>query len=345
MRTTRRRLPSLFGFRAGRSGLAQQARNGAPLPPSGELINVQEFEAAAQTALPAAAFAKLAGGNRAPFDRMTFRQKLMVDATQLDLSTELLGQRLFAPTVIGPVAAQDEFHPLGELETARGAAAAGTTMVISSRSSRPVGAIAAETDAALWFQVYSDDGPAARSAIRTAVDAGVRAVCITAGDPAAPGTRAFAPAPVDWDAVMRIAEGAGVPVLVKGVMTAEDADRANRYGVQGIVVSDHGASPAGRAAGAPITVFPDIADAAGGRLAILVDGGFRRGTDVLKALALGADAVLLARPIMWGLAAYGAAGVEAVLYLLHNELARSMVAAGRPAISLIDRALVKIHAR
>ena len=92
-------------------------------------------------------------------------------------------------------------------------------------------------------------------------------------------------------------------------------------------------------------MLPAIAAAAGDGLAVLVDGGFRRGTDVLKALALGARAVLLARPIMWGLAAYGAAGVEAVLFLLHNELARSMVAAGRPAVPLIDRALVKIHTR
>ena len=345
MRTVRPRIPTLFGLPAGGSGFAQQARSGAPLPPIGELVSVPEFEALAQAVLPAAAFAKLAGGNRAPFDRMTFRQKLMVNATQLDLSTELLGRPMFAPLVIGPVAAQGEFHPRGELETARGAAAARTTMVVSSRSSHPLRAVAAETDQPLWFQVYSDDGPAARSAIRKAVDAGVQAVCVTAGGPANAGMPAFEPAPVNWDAVMRIAEGAGVPVLVKGVMTPEDAAAAYRYGVQGIVASDHGSAPAGRVAGTPVALLPDIADAAGGRLAVLVDGGFRRGTDILKALALGADAVLLARPIMWGLAAYGAAGVEAVLFLLRNQLARSMAASGRPAIALIDRTLVKIHSR
>ena len=337
--------PSPDGSRAGAAGFTQRARSGAPLPPSGELVNAQEFEALAQAVLPAAAYAKLAGGNRAPFERMTFRQKLMVNAEQLDLSTELFGQRLFAPIVVGPVAAQGEFHPQGELETARGAAAARAAMVVSSRSSQPVGAIAAETDQPLWFQVYSDDGPAARSAIREAVDSGVKAVCVTAGGPATPGTRGFAPAPVNWDAVMRIADRAGAPIVVKGVMTPEDTDRANHYGVQGIVVSDHGAAPSGRVAGAPVTLLPDIAGAAGGGLAVLVDGGFRRGTDVLKALALGAHAVLVARPIMWGLAAYGSAGVEAVLYLLQNELARSMAASGRPAIDLIDRALVKVHSR
>ena len=320
-------------------------QDGARLPPIGELINVSEFEAIAEAVLPAAVYARLAGGNRAPFERMTFRQKLMVDATGLDLSTELFGQPLFAPTIIGPVAAQDAYHPRGELETARGAAAASTTMVVSSRSSESVEAIAAETGAALWFQVYSGEGPAARSAIHRAVSAGVKAVCITVNDPAASGRPAFGPPRVDWDAVMRIADGAGVPVVVKGVMTPDDAERANRSGVQGIVVSDHGAGAPGGVAGTPIDVLPEVAAAAGDRLAVLVDGGFRRGTDILKALALGARAVLLARPIMWGLAAYGAAGVEAVLFLLHNELARSMAAAGRPAVALIDRALVKIHTR
>ena len=315
------------------------------LPPSGELINVPEFEAAARAVLPAAVHARLSGGNRAPFERMTFRQKLMVDGTGIDLSTELFGQQMFAPTIIGPVAAQNVYHPQGELETARGAAAAGTTMVVSSRSSRSVEAIADETDAALWFQVYSDEGLAARSAIQRAVNAGIRAVCITVNDPAASDRPAFGPPGVDWDAVNRIADGAGVPVIVKGVLTPEDAELASRHGVQGIVVSDHGAGAPGRVAGTPIDVLPDIAAAAGDGLAVLVDGGFRRGTDILKALALGARAVLLARPIMWGLAAYGAAGVEAVLFLLHNELARSMVAAGRPAVALIDRALVKIHTR
>ena len=315
------------------------------LPPSGELINVSEFEAAAKAVLPAAVHARLAGGNRAPFERMTFRQKLMVDGTGIDLSTALFGQSLFAPTIIGPVGSQDAYHPQGELETARGAAAASTTMVVSSRSTHGVEAIAAETDAGLWFQVYSDEGPAARSAIRRAVGAGVKAVCITVNDPQAAGRPGFGPPRVDWDAVGRIADGAGVPVIVKGVLTPEDAERAGRHGVQGIVVSDHGAGGPGRVAGTPMDVLPEIAAAAGDRLAVLVDGGFRRGTDILKALALGARAVLLARPIMWGLAAYGAAGVEAVLFLLHNELARSMVAAGRPAVALIDRELVRLDSR
>ncbi|MCE2542251.1 MAG: alpha-hydroxy-acid oxidizing protein [Acidobacteria bacterium] len=321
------------------------SQGGPPLPPSGELINVPEFEAAARAVLPTGVFATLAGGNRAPFERMTFRQKLMVDGTGIDLSTELFGERMFAPTIIGPVSAQNAYHAQGELETARGAAAAKTIMVVSSRSSRSVEAIAAETDAALWFQVYSDEGLAARSAIHRAVGAGVKAVCITVNDPSASDRRAFGPPRVDWDAVNRIADGAGVPVIVKGVLAPEDAERATRHGMQGIVVSDHGAGAPGRVAGAPIDVLPDIAAAAGDRLAVLIDGGFRRGTDILKALALGARAVLLARPIMWGLAAYGAAGVAAVLFLLHNELARSMVAAGRPAVALIDRALVRIHTR
>ena len=328
------RRQSLLGRLLGARPARQEGpQPGTSIPPSGELINVPEFEAVAQMVLSPSVYATIAGGDRASFDRMTFRQRLMVKATDLDLSTELFGTRMFAPILVGPVSGQREFHQNGEVETARGAAAANATMVVSSRSSVQIGEIARQATAPLWFQVYSDDGEQAREAIRPALDAGVAALCITVGSP------------IDWPMVDRLRRGVDVPVLVKGVMSPDEARGAVDHGIQGIVVSNHGAARgSGVFSPMPIDMLTEISEVTGG-LPLLIDGSFRRGTDILKALALGAHAVLLARPAMWGLAAYGAAGVQAVLELLYNELARSMAASGRPTIPMIDRPLVKIHTR
>lgn len=320
--------------RVAASFTAQSGGAARRLPPSGELVNVPEFEAVAEQAASPAAFRKIAGGDRSAFDRMTFRQRLMVDASQLDLTTELLGSSMFAPMLIGPVSGQRDYHPDGELETVRGAAGAKAVMVVSSESSVGVAAIAREARVPLWFQTYADGQQAQ---VTEALEAGVTALCITVRRPSR------ATAPIDWPAVDRLGRGVGVPVIVKGIMTTDDARAAIDHGAAGIVVSNHGADTLGGRP-SPIDVLPTIADATGD-LPLLIDGSFRRGTDILKALALGARAVLLARPVMWGLAAYGAAGVQAVFELLQNELARSMAASGRPTIEMIDRALVKIHTR
>ena len=321
-----------------------RVRTGPRIPPSGELVNVPEFETVAKTVLSPAVYARLAGGDRSAFDRMTFRQRLMVNATDLDLTTELFGARLFAPVLVGPVSGQREFHPDGELETARGAAAANATMVVSSRSSYAIDDIAQQVNSPLWFQVYSGDGERGRDQVQQALDAGVTALCITVGrapEDVAGATRAS----IDWEDVDRLRQGVGVPVLVKGIMTAEEASTAIQHGAQGMVVSNHGLSAAAdEPAESPIDILETIVGVAG-QIPVLIDGSFRRGSDILKALALGARAVLVARPAMWGLAGYGSAGVHAVLELLYSELARSMAASGRPTISMIDRALVKIHSR
>jgi len=135
-----------------------------------------------------------------------------------------------------------------------------------------------------------------------------------------------------------------VPVLLNGIMTPEDAERAIDLGVDGIVVSNHGGIRGVEGAG-PVDVLSSISDAVGGRVPILVDGSFRRGTDVLKGLALGARAVLVGRAPMWGLAAYGAIGVQTVLEILQTELARNMAASGRPTIDKIDSSLVRWDSR
>ena len=301
------------------------------IAPARELVNTFEFEAMARRSLNAAAFAEIAGSDRNAFERITFRPRMMVNTTQLDLTTELFGQRLFAPILVGPASEQKRFHPEGELATVRGASAAKTAMVVSGRASYPIQEIAAQPAATLWYQVYPEpDLDAQRRRIGEAVDLGCKALCITIGG-------------ADWSAIDRLRQGLRVPVVLKGIMSPEEARAAIGKGIDGIVVSNYGGQARSGMA-APIEVLPAIAEAVAGKAPILIDGSFRRGADILKALALGARAVMLGRPALWALAAYGSAGVQAVLELLQTELARDMAMCGKPNLKSLDPALVKIHA-
>ena len=331
---------------ARRPSSAQEGEQGLPparLAPRQELVNVVEFEEMARIKLPASVYSTIAGGDRQPFDRMTFRTRRMVNSMNLDLTTELLGETMFAPLLVGPISQQAQFHPQGELATVSGAAAAKTTVVVSSRSSYPIDQIAAQAKATLWYQVHLEDEiESVRDQTRQAAEAGCKALCITLATPSQPASAQRA-AP-DWSAIDRIRQDVNLPVLLKGVMNPEDADTAIQRGVQGIVVSDYGGLLATRTV-APIEALSSIVDAVATRIPVLIDGSFRRGSDVLKALALGARAVLLGRPPMWGLSAYGADGVQTVLELLQSELGRSMAGSGRPNIQAISRDLVRIHTR
>ena len=315
-------------------GAQGQPGGGAPpndrLAPVLELVNVPEFEAMARLVLPPRRFDAVGGGHRRSFDRMTLRQRLMVYAMDLDLTTPLYGYDMFAPIIVGPVGGQDQLHPEGELATARGASAARAVMVATGRGGHAIDAVAAASDEPVWYQQYSDAATLADDAAR-AVAAGCRAVCVTVGV-----AEGGAPAPPDWAAVEQVSRGVNVPVVVKGVMDSESAETALDRGARGLVVSNHGVGGA-----LPVDVLPAVADAVAGRVPVLVDGSFRRGTDVLKGLALGAAAVMVARPPMWGLAAYGAEGVQTVVEILQTELARNMAASGRPRIDMIDRELVR----
>ena len=345
MKVDRRESLRKFGAFVTGSPLARGQPGGGGPPsdrpaPVLELVNVPEFEEQARLALAPARFAAISGGRRTSFDRMTFRQRLMVYAMDLDLTTRLFGHDMFAPIIVGPVGNQGDLHPEGELATARGAAAARAVMVAPRQSSRPLDEIVAASGEPVWYQLYAD-GAAPVDAAARAVDAGCRAVCVTVGVSSAD----HRPAAIDWDAVGAVAAAVDVPVVVKGVMRAGDAETALAAGARGLVVSNHGGLAAGGAGVLAIDVLPEVADAVAGRAPVLVDGSFRRGTDVLKGLALGAAAVLVARPPMWGLAAYGAEGVRTVVEILQTELARNMAASGRPTIAMIDRALVRFDSR
>jgi 4-hydroxymandelate oxidase len=163
--------------------------------------------------------------------------------------------------------------------------------------------------------------------------------------PPAHGSPRAAPtaARIDWAAVAALASGSRVPVIVKGVTTAEDAKVALQHNVQGIVVSNYGGLVAPRG-GVLVLQLPAIVDAVAGKVPVVVDGSFRRGTDILKAIAFGAQAVLVGRPVMWGLAAYGAQGVQGVIEMLQTELARYMAMCGRSNVKMLGRDMLRVHA-
>ncbi|HXJ39783.1 MAG TPA: alpha-hydroxy-acid oxidizing protein [Bryobacteraceae bacterium] len=298
------------------------------IAPVEELINTYEIGAMAQRRLDSATYALLAGGDRRVFDRITFRPRLMVNTTGLDLSLDLFGQKHFAPIILGPVSRQKRFHPEGELEMARGAAAAKAAMVISADSSFPLDQIAPLAKAGAWFQMNLGSDMAA---VTQASATGCKVLCVT-----------FGAAGADWKFVESLCKSLKIPVVVKGVMSAGEAEAAIASGAQGIIVSNYSEAGVPGQAEA-LEALPAIADAVHNRIPVLVDGGFRRGSDVLKGLALGAKAVLVARPATWGLSAYGAPGVQRALEILQTDLARDMAMCGKPNLAALDRTVVRMH--
>jgi 4-hydroxymandelate oxidase len=299
------------------------------LPPREELINLLEYEEVARGALPPAVFARIEGSDRAAFDRMTFRPRMCIPTLDLDLTIELFGESHFTPIVAGPIADQRQFRTEGELATVRGASAAKAAAVVSSRSSVPIAELTSASKTPLWFAISTDERATARPQIERALAAGCKLMCIT-----------VTPGRVDWRAVDEMRKGLDTPIAIKGIATVADAQAAMAQGAQGVVVSTYGATSRGPAA---VEVLPAIADAIGSRATLLVDGSFRRGSDVLKALILGARGVLVARPLMWALAAYGSAGVQSAIEVLQSDLARQLGALGVSNLQGLTRSHLKIH--
>jgi isopentenyl diphosphate isomerase/L-lactate dehydrogenase-like FMN-dependent dehydrogenase len=310
-----------------------------PLAPREELVNILEYEDEAKKKLAPATFALIAGGDRALFDRITLRPRMLAPTIDMDLSVTLFGDEHFTPILVAPMADQKRFHPDAELATAKGATAGKALMIISSRSSVPLAQVAAEAKPSFWYQVYAGDA-AAKNQVQDAVKAGAKAIVITVG--ASPSDSRIATASsVNWGAVEAIKQGVTVPVVVKGITTPAEATAALQHNVQGIIVSNFGGILANK--DAMILTLPSIVDAVGGKVPVLTDGAFRRGTDIIKALAFGAQGVLLGRPVMWGLAAYGQAGVQSVIEMAQTELGRYMGMCGKSNLKMLDRTLVKVH--
>jgi isopentenyl diphosphate isomerase/L-lactate dehydrogenase-like FMN-dependent dehydrogenase len=314
--------------------------------------------------------------NVAAWGHWRLRPRVLNDAREVSTATAVLGKPMRGPVLVAPVAYQRMAHPEAEAGMAAGAAAAGTVMCLSTLSTtRPAEAAAAAPGGRHWFQLYAfkDEG-VTRALMEEAIDAGFEALVVTADAPpggnrerdrrnrftlpqelgtpilsAAVGgdkaltieeTFALMNHALTWADFEDLASGCSVPLLVKGVLTAADAELALEHGAAGVVVSNHGGRQLDRSL-ATADALPEIADALAGRGTLLVDGGIRRGVDVATALALGADAVLVGRPVLWGLAAAGADGVARVLEMLRAELELTLGLCGCTGVSHLTRAHVR----
>ena len=308
--------------------------------PRGDLVDVLEYEAQARLVLGTAKVAPILGSDRTITDRITLRPRMNVPTRDLDLTSTLFGDEHFTPIIVGPMADQKRFHPDGELATARGASAAKAAMVVSSDTSVPLAEIVQAATSPLWLQVTAKS-PKMNDVLAQADAAKAKALIVTVNA----GTSADAPASlahIDWAAVDAIVKATSLPVIVKGITHPADAKEAIAHGAKGVVVSNYHGGNAAALTGTLLLVAP-VVQAVGDQIPVLVDGSFRRGTDILKALALGAKGVLIGRPVMWGLAAYGADGVQGVVEMLQTELARYMCMCGRPSLAAVDPSLVRIH--
>jgi isopentenyl diphosphate isomerase/L-lactate dehydrogenase-like FMN-dependent dehydrogenase len=300
------------------------------------------------------------------------RPRVLNDVREVSARTEVLGKPVEMPILVAPVAYQRMAHPEAEAGMARGAAEAGAAMCLSTLSTtRPAEVAAAAPGGRHWFQLYAfKDAGVTRALMDEAIEAGFEAILVTADAPpggnrerdrrnrftlpkelgtpsltAATGgeealtieqTFALMNHALTWDDVADLSSDCEVPVLVKGLVTAEDAELAVEHGAAGVVVSNHGGRQLDRCL-ATAEALPEVADALEGRGTLLVDGGIRRGVDVATALALGADAVLVGRPALWGLAAAGREGVAAVLGLLRAELELTLGLCGCTAPGELNR--------
>ena len=311
------------------------------LVPRADLVNVLEYEPQARLVLGPAKVAPILGSDRTVTDRITLRPRMNIPTRDLDLTSTLFGDQHFTPIIVGPIADQKRFHPDGEVAMARGASAAKAALVVSSDASVPLATIAQAATTPLWLQVYAKS-PKVKDVLAEASAAKAKAVIVTvnAGTSASgPATRAR----IDWAAVDAVVKGTSLPVIVKGIAHPQDAKEAVARGAKGVVVSNYRGGNAAALTGTLLLVAP-VVQAVGDQIPVLVDGSFRRGTDILKALGFGAKGVLIGRPVMWGLAAYGADGVQGVVEMLQTELARYMCMCGRPSLAAVDPSLVRVHA-
>ena len=319
--------------------------------------------------------------NRRAYRRWELWPRVLVDVSERDLRTTVAGTPVDFPILVAPTGYHKLAHLEGELATARAAARLGTVFTLSTLATTSIEDVAREVDGPRWFQLYvHKDRGLTRSLVERAQESGYRALMLTVDTPflgrrlADERNRFALPVglemanltagalaagagegsallryvatrhdpTVTWQDLEWLRKLARLPILLKGILRADDAARAVDVGAGGIIVSNHGGR---QLDGVPATLdaLPEIVDAVRGRAEVLLDGGIRWGTDVLKALALGARAVMIGRPVLWGLAVGGEAGVEQVLTLLRDELSRAMALAGCRTLADIKRDLLRPH--
>lgn len=307
--------------------------------------------------------------NHEAYNRILLRPRRLIDVSRVDTSVELFGTRWPFPIFLCPCGSQRAFHADGEAGTARAAATRKTLMVLSTNTTTGVEDVSRAAGNPVWFQLYpTTNWAVTEKLIHRAEAAGCPALVITVDSPGARNTETEArfrsrdsreckmchPAggwtgrksmfdgidtkglhlltpSFTWESVRRVRQITKMKVLLKGIVTAADTRVAMDYGVDGIFVSNHGGRSEESGQGT-IECLPEIVDATGGRAPVLIDGGIRRGTDVFKALALGAHAAGIGRPYLWGLGAFGQPGVERVIDILRRELEIVMKQCGAPSI-------------
>jgi 4-hydroxymandelate oxidase len=317
--------------------------------------------------------------NRDGFRKFELRPRRLVDVSRIDMSVEILGARFDSPIVIAPTGSNRAFHPDGEVAVAKAAKAGNHLQILSTVATTSIEDAIAARGAPVWFQLYTTQRwEIAEALVKRAEAAGAPAIAVTldvrsfakwetfirlrrtdtrdcgschgmndylerkpnfAGINLG-GVSGTAVTNLTWDAVKRLRDTIKVKLVLKGILTPEDAKLAADAGIDAIVVSNHG----GRVedgVGATIGMLPEIVEAVGGRMPILVDSGFRRGSDIVKALAIGAQAVCIGRPYLWGLGAFGQPGVERVLAILRAETRTAMQQLGAPSLKELTPGMVR----
>jgi 4-hydroxymandelate oxidase len=318
--------------------------------------------------------------NREGFLKFQLHPRRLVAVDTVDTATEIFGAKYDTPIGIAPTGSNRAFHPDGEVAVANAARSGNHLQILSSGATTSIEATIAARGAPVWFQLYPRKWDVTEALLRRAERAGSPTVVVTV-DGIAPtnwetlhrlrradtrqcggchGERAqdyvarrpnfeeidvsdpasLAIASLTWDSIKRLRDTVKTKIVLKGILAHEDAKLAADNGIDGIIVSNHGGRvvDSGRAT---IELLPEIIEAVGGRMPVLVDSGFRRGTDIVKALAMGAQAVCVGRPYLWGLAAFGEAGVERVLEILRNETRAAMQQVGAPSIKHLTSAMVR----
>jgi len=336
--------------------------------PGGDFQCLHEFIEAAQARLPANIWDYLVGGaetettlqrNRLALDALAFRPRVLRDVAAVRCAAAFLGRRARLPVFLAPVGSLESFHPAGAAEAARGAAAFGVPIMVSSVTRPGLEETAhAAGEGRRIFQLYvRGDGAWVDEHVRRAVEAGYEAFCLTV-DTAAYSrrerdiTRRFVKpwrssatgieyqAALSWEDVRRFKERHEVPLILKGIATAEDAALACELGVEVVYVSNHGGRQLDHGRGSA-AVLPEVVEAVAGRAQVFVDGAFGRGTDIVKAMGLGADAVGLGRLYCYGLAAAGADGVARLLEVLEHEVGVALALLGVTEYAELDRSYLR----